>query len=161
MSSVPPHNWLLGPPSYYDPTVEGHEYNNHPLVYEMNSHFEPRHGQSPYSDFPAQGYLPLIQESSTQTDSPTIADVIQRIKDLDQTVAILRQSVCERLDKLEKAISATQDYINKFVPWSMEVHDSCTKLMEALGESRSVSKHEQAREDNMNPEGDTEDNIVQ
>lgn len=137
--------------------MEGHECNDASLMNEMNNHFEPRRSRPPYSYFPAEGYFPLIQESSLQNDSTSVEDVNQRLKDLEQAVAMLRQSFCERFDKLEQAISETQRYINNLVPWSEEVHE---KLMEVLGESQLGPEHKQTREGSGNPQENNDDNIV-
>ena len=160
MSSAPQPDWYLGSSSYYQPIVEGGDYVDDPAVLEMNNQFVSSHSHPPYSYFPASGYLNPIQESSTQNVPASSSGVNQQIEALRQAVAVLEKVVCERLDKLEQAASATQNYINKFAPWSMEVHNSYTQLLEAVSERQSAPRPEHADASTTNTQDNKEDKPV-
>src|SRR5690242_3935649 len=148
MTTRPQDNWYFGTPSYYSSMLENSGFVNESSVLDMNSPFEPGRGQSFYSGFPTQGYLPLVQEVNSQDKAVEAVDTNEQIKELHQAVSLFRQAVCERLDKLEKDISTTQDYIKRLVPWSIEVHDSYTKMMEVVAQTKPGTVWKQPVDEN-------------
>lgn len=86
-------------------------------------------------------YAPPEQVSSSpikETPAEAVSSqVLKELSNLSDQVQQLRRDISElqdlctrRLDSLEKMVIVTQHYVNDLVPWSIEVHDKYTRLLE-------------------------------
>jgi hypothetical protein len=54
----------------------------------------------------------------------------KQVQQLREEISELQVIIFERLDGLEKTVVAAQRYVSDLVPWSIEVHEKYSKLLE-------------------------------
>ena len=144
-----------------DPFPDESWYNEQLLFQSLNETINPgfHPGLPPIPETDWDFDLGWVQESNAQSNShvPTdqyagstgaqqnensppvvmteLSNLLEQVKELRQAVLELQGTVCKRLDSMEKSVTATQRYVNNLVPWSMEVHQNYSKLMEVMSES--------------------------
>ncbi|PSN58979.1 hypothetical protein BS50DRAFT_682518 [Corynespora cassiicola Philippines] len=89
-------------------------------------------------------YDPSPQPNNTVDQTPSGAGVeepriSQELTNLREQLSALRQAftemsenICRKLDDIEKSVAGTQRYVNSLYPWSMEVHESYSKVIELM-----------------------------
>lgn len=83
------------------------------------------------------GQIPDPSAKETPNNQAVTSQVLKELSDLSDQVQQLRRDISElqglcsqRLDSLEKMVVVAQRYVNDMVPWSMEVHEKYSQLLE-------------------------------
>jgi hypothetical protein len=108
---------------------------------QLDAHLADPYAQSD-SHLPTEHYAGPTEALQTVNLPPVVmtelSNLLEQAKELRQAVLELQGIVCRRLDSMEKSVTATQRYVNNLVPWSMEVHQNYSKLMEVMSDSEKV-----------------------
>ncbi|KAF9729885.1 hypothetical protein PMIN01_11818 [Paraphaeosphaeria minitans] len=91
----------------------------------------------PESSYARPEQIPGLPAKETPTNEAVSSQVLKELSNLSDQVQQLRrdiselQAICsERLNSLEKMVVVAQRYVNDLLPWSMEVHEKYTRLLE-------------------------------
>ncbi|KAF2818095.1 hypothetical protein CC86DRAFT_473016 [Ophiobolus disseminans] len=95
------------------------------------------------NDLFTQTYAPACLERTSNTvnaPSPsedTSAHVLKELANLQEQIKSLRQDntelqsiISQRLDGMDKRVKIAERYVKHLIPWSMEVYEKCSKLLE-------------------------------
>lgn len=89
----------------------------------------------------ADPYEGFEQVSATAVESVThdttlrqrheeLAELGNEVQKLRHDISELHDMFCKRLDSIEKSIAVADSYVKNLVPWSVEVHDKYSQLLE-------------------------------
>jgi hypothetical protein len=99
--------------------------------FEWNEHFQTE--PDPYARF--EQILPIAaepkpEEAASPQVSEDLINLQKQLQQLRQEVTELQTIFFEKLNSLEEIVIAVQSYVGNLVPWSKEVHEQCSKLLE-------------------------------
>ena len=121
LPTIPEHDWDLG-------------WDEHLFAQPESSYARPEQVSGPPTKEPP-------------ADESILSQVLKKLSDLSDQGEQLRRDILElqnlcsqRLDSLEKMVMVAQRYVNDLVPWSMNVHEKYSRLMEVA--ERQGSKAE-------------------
>jgi hypothetical protein len=66
-------------------------------------------------------------------------DMQQKVQQMRKDILELQDISFERLDRIEEVVKILRSYVNNMVPWSMEVHKKCSKLLEVVERQETVA----------------------
>ena len=64
-------------------------------------------------------------------------DVPIQLRGLQEQVKQLRLSIVDKLEQIERHVVETKGYIDKFLPWTLEVHAMILDITDWIGEASS------------------------
>ncbi|KAF1967663.1 hypothetical protein BU23DRAFT_381077, partial [Bimuria novae-zelandiae CBS 107.79] len=110
------------------PTIPEHEWG---LGWDEDFFVEPG------SSYARPEQVPGPPAKERPTNEAVSSQVLKELSNLSDQVQQLRRDISElqdicsqRLDRLEKMVVVAQRYVNDLVPWSMEVHEKYSRLLE-------------------------------
>jgi hypothetical protein len=89
----------------------------------------------PYAGF-EQAPTTVVDATATNSTPPKIYEELNQLRNefqqLRHDIQELQEMFRKRLDSMETSILVAQRYVNNLVPWSMEVHEKYSKLLEMV-----------------------------
>jgi hypothetical protein len=91
--------------------------------------------QDPYAGF-EQASTSVVETVANKSTTPQVYEELNRLRSevqqLRHDISELQDMFRKRLDSMETTILVSQRYVNNLVPWSMEVHEKYSKLLEMM-----------------------------
>jgi hypothetical protein len=91
--------------------------------------------QNPYAGF-EQASATVVDAAANDSTPPQVYEELNQLRNevrqLSYNISELQDMFRKRLDSMETSILVAQRYVNNLVPWSMEVHDKYSKLLEMV-----------------------------
>jgi hypothetical protein len=91
--------------------------------------------QDPYAGF-EQASTTVVNAAAKESTPPQVYKELNQLRDevrkLRHDISELQDMFCKRVDSMETSIVVAQRYVNNLVPWSMEVHEKYSKLLEMV-----------------------------
>jgi hypothetical protein len=91
--------------------------------------------QDPYAGF-EQASTSVVETVANESTPPQVYEELNRLRNevqqLRHDISELQDMFRKRLDSMETSILVSQRYVNNLVPWSMEVHEKYSKLLEMV-----------------------------
>ncbi|KZM24116.1 hypothetical protein ST47_g4736 [Ascochyta rabiei] len=91
--------------------------------------------QDPYAGF-EQASTTVVDAAANDSTPPQVYKELNQLRNevrqLSCDISELQDMFRKRLDSMETRIVVAQRYVNNLVPWSMEVHEKYSKLLEAV-----------------------------
>ncbi|OAL56161.1 hypothetical protein IQ07DRAFT_595769 [Pyrenochaeta sp. DS3sAY3a] len=120
--------------------------SDHPESYpESLSRGQPE-TQTKFQAEPESGTRLGSEQVSTAPAKPIPPQVLEELEKLREQVERLRSDILElqdiflkRLDSMERSVVTTQRYVHDLIPWSMEVYEKYSKLLE-VAEQQNASE---------------------
>jgi hypothetical protein len=89
----------------------------------------------PYAGF-EQVLITVVDATANDYTPPKIYEELNQLRNefqqLRHDIQELQDMFRKRLDSMETSILVAQRYVNNLVPWSMEVHEKYSKLLEMV-----------------------------
>jgi hypothetical protein len=91
--------------------------------------------QDPYAGF-EQASTTVVDAAANNSTPPQVYEELNQLRNevrqLRNDISELQDMFRKRIDSMETSILVAQRYVNNLVPWSMEVHEKYSKLLEMV-----------------------------
>ncbi|CAE7219876.1 hypothetical protein PTTW11_11233 [Pyrenophora teres f. teres] len=96
----------------------------------------------PYEGF-EQTSTTAVEHATNDNTSPQAHEELiklqNEVQQLRHDISELHEMYCKRLDSMEATITVARRYVDSLVPWSMEVHEKYSKLLDMARQERLVA----------------------